>query len=166
MENAPETGLQTALGTPPSGGTVQIGTIVAYVGTNIPETWLLCDGNKIPGQYNTLIGIVGDYTPNLGGRTLIGAGTGTDSSGAQQTFTLKQTSGEFNNRLSIEQMPSHDHYLLFGNTSGHTNPQSVNWDTKNMTADHDNTSSTGGGQPHNNMQPYYVINYIIYAGTN
>jgi microcystin-dependent protein len=166
MSNTQENSHQTPLGAPPTGGTVQVGTIVAYLGKTIPETWLLCDGTKIPDKYNALIGLTGPNTPNLAGRTLIGTGTGQDSTGTARTFTLGEANGEYSNTLTIEQMPKHNHYLIFANTGGHTNPQTANWDTKNLTSDNDYTSDTGGGQPHNNLQPYYAINYIIYAGTS
>lgn len=43
------------------------------------------------------------------GKTLIGAGTGTDENGETKTFTANTTGGEYSHKLTIEEMPSHTH---------------------------------------------------------
>lgn len=166
-------------------GTVAIGTIAAFIlqTSNIPTGWLLCDGNEVNGQtypeaYNTY-GITS--TPNLHGQVLLGAGS---------NYLLGTSGGESTVKLSLEQMPSHQHFGWGYNGS-------MNWGTGNSTdmtytgaEGHDggnylfgstftggnvsnavkntNNSATGAtkgdNDPHNNMQPYYVVNYIIYVG--
>jgi hypothetical protein len=43
------------------------------------------------------------------GRTLIGAGTGTDSNSTSKTFSAGSTGGEYTHTLTIAEMPSHAH---------------------------------------------------------
>lgn len=86
-------------------GMVPLGTVVAFAlqyAANVPPGWLLCDGSAIPPQYQGLITALGsNYTPNLTGRTLVGAGTG---------WLLASTGGEAEHALSAEEMPSHQHF--------------------------------------------------------
>ncbi len=150
----------------PTGGTIQVGTIVAYLGKVVPDTWLACDGSEIPSQYNTLISLIGNYTPNLGGRTLIGIGKGTDANDKSNTYALKATGGEYTNTLTVDNIPAHTHavsYSFWGSAQGGGTGDSTNLEESTESK---NTSSAGGGDPHNNMQPYYAVSYIIYAGTN
>ena len=150
----------------PSGGTVQIGTVVAYYGKVVPDTWLLCDGKPIPAQYNTLIGMIGNSTPNLCGRTLIGSGTGQDSNGLTQSFALGGFGGEYTHRLNEKEIPAHSHnitYSFWSTAQGGGSGDSTNLRNSN---EQKATTNTGGDGDHNNVQPYFVVNYIIYAGTN
>lgn len=166
MKNSENKDLQAGYGAPPTGGTVQIGTVVAYMGTTPPDTWLLCDGNKIPDQYNTLIGMIGSNTPNFSGRTLIGAGSGLDANSEMKTFSLGQFGGEYSQTLTIAQIPSHSHaitYSFWGSSQGGGSGDATNLRNSSESKE---TGLTGGGTSHNNVQPYYTVNYIIYAGTN
>ena len=51
----------------------------------------------------------GKWEVYAGGRTIIGAGTGTDSNGLVQTFSNGSTGGEYTHTLNISEMPSHTH---------------------------------------------------------
>ena len=46
------------------------------------------------------------------GRTLIGEGAGTDSNGLIQTFTNGSIGGEYTHKLTITEMPSHNHSYI------------------------------------------------------
>ena len=86
------------------------------------------------------------------GRTLVGVDT------SQTEFnTVKKTGGEKVHKLTINEMPSHNHStpntLRYESTStwwiGGTGGTTIAVDNKA-------TGSTGGGQAHNNLQPYYT----------
>ncbi len=150
-------------------GSVPMGTIVAFVlkSNNIPAGWLLCDGSPIPSMYQSLITAYGSNTPDLSARTLVASGP----SGAQMVdYKLGDTGGEAVHILSESEIPSHTHNFTGYNTNfkqcGDNNADSGSdisaadcgcWSTQA-------TTSFGGGDGHNNMQPYYVVHYIIYTG--
>lgn len=155
------------------------------------------------------------------GRTIIGAGTGTDSNGSKRSFSAGASGGEYTHTLSNNEMPSHSHSVSggtytttdsgshqhTGTTDGagqhshaYTNAanatigtigvdtyitgtaiSSINFVTNgsyttesgwhahnfttntagshnhNVTIPDKSTSSTGGGQAHNNVQPYITV---------
>jgi microcystin-dependent protein len=73
-----------------------------------PDRWLLCDGSIIPPEdkYKDLKTLLGKpTTPDLRGRTLIGAEQGTGLA----MRVLGQQGGEENHTLIINEMPKHHH---------------------------------------------------------
>lgn len=109
------------------------------------------------------------------GRTLVGEGTGNDGS-TSMSFTSSGTGGEFKHQLNYYEMPSHVHNE-YAMVEGYTG-----WDTftplpysmlfrfgggdyrENVSQYHAArvslntfTSSEGGSQSHNNIQPYIVV---------
>jgi microcystin-dependent protein len=96
--------------------------------------------------------------PNYNGRVLVGRDGTTEFRG------LGKTGGAKTHTLTISEMPSHDH--TYGNTGGiqYTND---GWGEKQSSTDEvptsETTNKTGGGQAHNNLQPYSTVFYIIKA---
>lgn len=165
---------------------VPMGTVVAFILNDslIPNGWLKCDGREIPGKYPALINALGsNRTPNLAGRTFVGSGTSNDSTqsdgtipnfGGNNNWALGKTGGEFRHRLNLNEMPNHSHYINGGNfgihhrsfdgAGGSGSPFRTDPDVSNSDRLIRGTETSGGNDFHNTMQPYYVINYIIYAG--
>lgn len=115
-----------------------------------------------------------DYSNYLGftwekalvGLTPIGAGTHTDGNGKQMTFTLGQEYGEYENTLTINKIPSHNHSIdpknsiVFIESGTETfNPISGGRSLTYLSAVLSSTANSGGNQPHNNIQPSYAVNY-------
>ena len=79
-----------------------------------------------------------------------GAGTYTDSRGELKTTTAGTIEGTYKHALTVNEMPSHSHGGV---------PQKVadidrGTNASNYSIDNDSsTASTGGNQPHNNIQP-------------
>lgn len=162
----------------PGGDTLPIGGIIAFASDTIPNGWLLCDGSVVSRTtYSELFNAIGlNYVedgvewldeerfplPNAKGRTLVGKdSTDTDFN------TLGKTGGEKTHTLTVSEMPSHNHLRdienkIVNNGSGGAWSPSLKG-TGNMTDENNSTRNTGGGQAHNNLQPYLAENFIIKA---
>ena len=99
----------------------------------------------------------GTWVLETSGQVHVSAGTG---------YALGSTGGEATHTLTVEEMPSHKHdiYEEYGsktnlNVSVPGQYNSVN--NTNFQANYKRSEpicNTGGSQPHNNMQPYIVVN--------
>ena len=158
-------------GVMPTGDTFPIGAITSYAGSIAPTNWLICDGSAISRTtYADLFDAIGTTygvgdgsttfnLPNLKGRVI----TGLDSS--QTEFdTLGETGGEKAHTLTIAEMPSHKHNMrVKQNASGFSDGYPAGGNTYEYSDNEYPIQNTGGGQPHNNLQPYITLNYIIKA---
>lgn len=97
----------------------------------------------------------GSWT-RISGRTLVGAGSTTDTRGEGRSFTTGQTSGEFQHVLIESEMPSHTHPLP-RQSGGSIDMQSLVGSDNRDESWTGRTQPTGGDSPHNNMQPYIVV---------
>lgn len=95
------------------------------------------------------------------GRTLIGEGTGDDGTDSQ-TFTANSIGGEYKHKLTVDEMPSHNHprdsmtsgtemtgYGLTLNGPGFYD--------RAMVSGSGDTGNKGGDASHNNVQPYITV---------
>lgn len=142
-----------------------------------PVGWALCDGSLIAiSQNETLFNLIGTTyggdgqtnfaLPDLRGRCPIHQGTGFS------TYIIGQIVGSETHTLTQGQIPAHSHLAVganvFGTKSDPTGQFPAQLDgglayapsgTSTMAANA--VTSAGGGQPHNNMQPFTTVNYII-----
>ncbi len=144
-----------------------IGAVFMYASNSIPSNWLLCNGQEINREeYSNLFNIIGTIygegdgettfnLPNLKGRVPIGK-----DDNDYDFDILGKTGGEKEHTLTINEMPNHNHKIgVDNNTFGAGSyPNNRALEGTGLT-----TSSTGGGQAHNNLQPYIILNYIIKA---
>lgn len=150
-----------------------IGEIRLFGFNFAPKGWAFCDGQILPIIQNTalfsLLGTMyggnGQTTfalPNLNGRVPIGQGV---------NFSMGQTGGEESHSLTISELPSHTHQAVGSSDAANSVlPVDSTWalsenQTYNQTANSSMSpsaiASVGGNQPHNNMQPFLVLNFCI-----
>jgi len=151
---------------------------VRLVGFNFaPVGWALCNGQLISiSQNTTLFNLIGTTyggdgqstfaLPNLQGRVPIHQG----SSGGSN-YAIGQTGGLETVTLNVSQYPSHNHALLSSSNSGGVNNpanDTVGSGLKAYSAAPPATPMNsamlgiaGGGQPHDNLQPFLALNWII-----
>ena len=157
-----------------------IAQIMMFGGNFAPRGWALCDGQLLSIASNTaLFSILGTTyggdgrttfaLPDLRGRVAVHPGTGPGLSNKR----LGEKAGVETVTLTPAQMPPHNHNIHAANTGGDdTNPTTGNGfgtasddlyieSTPATTMQRGTVSSAGGGQAHNNMQPYGCVNYII-----
>jgi microcystin-dependent protein len=138
-----------------------------------PKGWALANGQLLPINQNqalfsllgTTYGGNGQTTfglPNLRGLVPIHEGNG---------HTLGETAGSTSVTLNIQQLPTHIHTVTASDANGaqpiptgNVLAQANNLYTPpaSLTAlDPSTVSNVGGSQPHNNMMPYLVLNFIV-----
>jgi microcystin-dependent protein len=144
-----------------------------------PKGWAQCNGQLLPiNQNQALFALLGTMyggngttnfqLPNLQGRTPLHAGPNT---------VQGQTGGAAAITLTLSQLPAHNHGGLVGNADlanaaapGGALPAArprtgvtryAAGGSSNALMEASSVSSTGGSQPHDNMQPYTVLNWCI-----
>jgi microcystin-dependent protein len=146
-----------------------------FGGNFAPVGWAFCDGSLIPISENpTLFNLIGTTyggdgqntfaLPDLRSRVPVHVGPG---------FALGQQAGVETVTLITQQIPAHSHVPLCNSGSGTAeSPSGCVWAVPGSGTDYNNVAptvvmnpvaigSTGGSQPHDNMIPFLVINYII-----
>jgi microcystin-dependent protein len=146
-----------------------------FAGNFAPAGWMFCDGQLLPISENeTLFQLIGTTyggdgestfaLPNLQSRVPLHWGNG---------IQLAETGGVETVTLNVQQTPAHTHVMVASGdgadqVSGNngvvaaapalsmyfTAPPDASLNTNTMTA-------VGGSQPHENLQPYLCINFII-----
>jgi microcystin-dependent protein len=107
-------------------------------------------------------------TPNLLGRTIVGATPEEWMNNASANITKRNigdSGGEETHILAVNEMPAHGHNLMSSQLFGNFGAGGITWwgvgPGGNNYGPYGNTTSAGSGAPHNNMQPFVAITYII-----
>ena len=138
-----------------------------------PKGWAFCNGQLLPiNQNQALFSILGTTyggdgrvnfaLPDLRGRAPI------HTSGF---FTQGQKSGEESHTVTIPELPAHTHTVSAssaapdqGLPTGNewaSNANAYSSGSPNAAMNPGLISNSGGSQPHANMQPYLVLNFVI-----
>lgn len=148
--------------------TMPSGAIMIWPTATAPTGWRLCDGAErsrtgfaslfaaIGTTYGVGDGSTTFNVPNLKGRVVVGI----DAS--QTEFdTLAETGGAKTHTLTEAQIPAHTHVNAdgIGDDAGSRFSSAAGAGKLHKT--NIATNSTGGGEAHNNLQPYMALHYII-----
>lgn len=166
-----------------------IGIIKLFAGNFAPRGWAFCQGQLLPISQNTalfsLLGTTyggnGQTTfalPDLRGRVPVGFGTGP----GLPNYSQGEVGGEAAHTLVQQEMPAHTHALAVNNTNASTSVPAqgnaiaapgamvgrefvpslgYNSAAPNTVLSPQSVGAAGNSVPHNNMQPYLGLNYII-----
>ncbi|WP_165792335.1 phage tail protein [Thalassospira lohafexi] len=163
--------LESLFGGGGSGGAVPVATVLSFAGSSAPDGFMLCDGAELlASEYADLFATIGTTygagqapgsfkLPDMRGRTPIGAGQGDGLTDR----VIGVADGEETHQLTVDEMPEHDHAYDIRNMATGIGSSGYEVHPKPANTEPDSAQSrmTGGDQPHNNMQPFLVVNYII-----
>jgi microcystin-dependent protein len=153
-----------------------LGEIRLVAFTFAPRGWAFCAGQLLSISQNTaLFSLLGTTyggdgrttfaLPDLRGRVPVGAG----QSASGSTYALGFTGGQEAVKLTASQMPAHSHPVRASSGASTTgNPSNgvpaaggAYGATRNAKMSAEMIGRSGGGQAHDNRQPYVSLNYII-----
>lgn len=154
-----------------------VGEIRMFAGNFAPVGWALCQGQLVAISENpTLFQLIGTTyggdgqntfaLPNLQSRVPVHVGPG---------FALGQAAGAESVTLTVSQIPAHSHVPTCSSAvAAAPGPGGNVWAANNTLTPYMNIppaptealnaaaiGSAGGSQPHDNMIPFLVINFII-----
>lgn len=152
-----------------------VGEIRIFAGNFPPLGWMFCDGQLLPISENeTLFNLIGTTyggdgqstfaLPDLRSRVPIHQGNG---------FILAETGGAEEITLTVNQIPAHSHPLIVStaiandrNPTNNVLAQASTFDPYQSEPSNNSMAaasigSTGGSQPHTNLQPFLCVNFII-----
>jgi len=149
-----------------------------FGGNFAPAGWMTCDGQLLPiSDYETLFNLIGTTyggdgqstfaLPNLAARAPIHMGNNGTSN-----YILAQNGGVATVNLSMNQLPAHTHPLLASTSAGNaTSPANAYFAASSAgqfaplpasgAMNAGILTAQGGSQPHDNLQPYLAVSFII-----
>ncbi|HMH42748.1 MAG TPA: tail fiber protein [Pyrinomonadaceae bacterium] len=162
-------------------GEPYVGEIRMFGGNFPPVGWMLCQGQSLPISENevlfqligTTYGGDGQETfnlPDLQGRAPVHMGQGP---GISQAYQIGEEAGVESVTLTTQQIPIHNHAFIASlDAPLGTDPTNqmiaqssqIHLFTEDVTNRQMNAlalTPAGGSQPHENMQPYLCISFII-----
>jgi microcystin-dependent protein len=158
-----------------------VGEIRIFAGNFAPAGWHFCDGSLMAISENeTLFNLIGTTyggdgqqtfaLPNLAGRIPVHNGT---NPGTGTTFSLGELAGTETVTLTTNQIPGHTHpFVASADPASTANPANqmlasssqINMyfeGTPGVNLNTLSSGSAGGSQPHDNLQPFLTISFII-----
>ena len=152
-----------------------VGEIRMFAGNFAPAGWMFCEGQLLPISENeTLFQLIGTTyggdgqstfaLPDLRGRIPIHQGNG---------FVLAETGGAEQITLTVNQIPVHSHPFMAttdiasqaapaGNLVAQPSVAKLYFAAAGASSLSPNSvTPTGGSQPHNNLQPFLCVDFII-----
>lgn len=169
----------------PNGGQPYVGEIAIFAGNFAPAGWMFCQGQALPISENeTLFQLIGTTyggdgqesfnLPDLRGRVPLHQDRRMPTS-ITSTYILGEQAGVEVTTLTTQQIAYHTHTLGASTApgtsasplgtvpadSGSGSAQYTQATTNLVTQPTQTLGTTGANQPHSNMQPYLVVNYII-----
>lgn len=145
-----------------------VGLIVPFVTADPPPNVLPCDGSEyLREDFPTLYDLLDPFfivdadhfkVPDLRGRSVIGVGSGSGLSNRN----VGDVGGEEEHQLTVGELASHSHSIELTTGVPGVSPGEVIFDVT-IPIIPDATGNTGGDEAHNNMQPFYALNYGIVA---
>jgi microcystin-dependent protein len=170
--------------------TPYVGQLSMFAGNFAPAGWMFCNGQVLPiSEYETLFNLIGTTyggdgqstfaLPDLRSRIPVHIGQGSGLS----NYVIGQAGGSETVTLNSQQIPQHNHMVTTvsgtpGNQStpgngtiladeqvglGSSSPftYAPYAGTNQVVFANNTVAFVGGNQPHENLMPYLVINYII-----
>ncbi len=160
-----------------------VGEIRAFPFNFAPYGWAFCNGQLLPISQNTaLFSLIGTFyggngTSNFALPNLQGCGALDYGNGAGLTErVIGETGGSTTVTLITTEIPAHTHSLKSATTTGNAaNPSGNSFGSAQRgkppgyaattgtpaAMSSSAVAITGGGQAHNNMQPYLTLNFCI-----
>ena len=166
-----------------------VGQIMIFGGNFAPAGWMLCQGQLLAiSEFETLFNLIGTTyggdgqstfaLPDLRGRAPLHMGAGPGFS----SYVIGQSAGVEIVTLTTQQLPIHNHQVLAASNGDANTPGTGTLLANEGGADASKVSiyapfdanpvnmttllptsiaASGGSQPHENRQPFLVLNYII-----
>lgn len=148
-----------------------VGEVIMYAGADLPSGYLRCDGAAVSRTaYSRLFAVIGTTygagngsstfnLPDFRGRGPMGHHPGDGIFGI-----VGAAGGARTHTLTVSEMPAHKHTLTYYGSIGGTTYQGVQGpNTSVVGGDSRAVGNTGGGDAHNNLQPYMTVPFLIRA---
>ena len=158
-----------------------VGEIRMFGGSFAPAGWAMCQGQLMPiSENDTLFNLIGTTyggdgqetfaLPDLQGRVPLHQGQGP---GISQNYVIGEQGGVEQVTITTNSLPTHTHAVVASGDLAATadptgsiiaQPQTLNLffgDVAGANMNQNCIQPVGGSQPHENMQPYLVITFII-----
>ena len=160
-----------------------VGEIRMFGGNFAPQGWAFCDGSQLAiSQFDVLFALIGTTyggdgqqtfnLPDLRGRVPVHQG-----GSPQGTFVIGQSSGSESVTLLGNQVPPHSHLAQAAPGGDVVSPHNAVWSSDpggntaawttainnppSMASNAIGNNIADGALPHDNMQPFLAISYII-----